>query len=79
MIMINYNIIEIPQKYWLDVKKFDYKKFNYGDIKCIYHGPRTLIKDFEEIDGFVLHAKKLKKKSLIKKKSLRKILIKLIT
>jgi len=38
--MINYNIIKIPKKYWLDVNLFDYETFDYDDIICIYNSPR---------------------------------------
>ena len=45
--MINYPIIKIPKKYWLDVNLFNYETFDYDDIRCIYNSPRILINDFE--------------------------------
>ena len=45
-------IIKIPKKYWLDINKFDYKKFNYDDIECIYNSSNFLIEDFVKISGF---------------------------
>ena len=44
--------ILIPREYWLDVDKFDYTTFNYEDIRCIYNSPRSLIEDFEKVNGF---------------------------
>jgi len=69
--MINYNIIKIPKKYWLDVNLFDYETFDYDDIICIYNSPRILINDFEEINGFIEYAKKIKKEKKRKKNNVR--------
>ena len=57
--MINYPIIKIPKKYWLDVNLFNYKTFDYDDIRCIYNSPRILINDLEEINGFIEYAKEI--------------------
>ena len=69
--MINYNIIKIPKKYWLDVNLFDYETFDYDDIICIYNSPRILINDFEEINRFIEYAKKIKKEKKRKKNNVR--------
>jgi len=71
--MINYLIIKIPKKYWLDVNLFNYETFDYDDIICIYDSPRILINDFEEINGFIEYAeekinnKKRKNENIISK------------
>ena len=44
--------INIPKEYWLDVNNFDYTTFDYDDIRCIYNSPRSLIDDFEKVNGF---------------------------
>lgn len=64
-----------PEKYWLKPELFQFKKFDYDDINCIYSSPTTLIKDFEKIEGFKIHAStivKKRKKDLIKLKDSKK-------
>ena len=59
--MTLYLPIEIPKEYWLDVKLFNYENFNYDDIRCLYNSPSELIKDFENVDGFLEHVRKIVK------------------
>lgn len=64
--------ITIPKEYWLDVNKFDYTKFDYDDIRCIYNSPRTLIEDFENVIGFKQYVRTVinKYKPQLKKKNI---------
>lgn len=64
-----------PEKYWLKPELFDFKKFDYDDIKCIYNSPRTLIEDFEKIEGFKCYALEIvkrKKRKIISKRDTKK-------
>ena len=61
-----YQPIIIPKEYWLDVNNFDFNKFTYDDIRCIYNSPRSLIDDFEKINGFKQHTLKLIEQNKLK-------------
>ena len=73
--------IIIPKEYWLDVNNFDYTTFDYDDIRCIYNSPRSLIDDFEKVNGFKQYVKitikeykiKIKKRKTNSQKSIKSI------
>jgi len=65
--MINFPIIKIPEKYWLNVENFNFRSFNYDDIRCLYNSPRCLIDDFENIKGFIEYSQYIMKKRKFRK------------
>jgi hypothetical protein len=57
-------VINIPEKYWLNVNNFNISDFNYQDLQDIFNGPNILIDDFKLISEFndkVIEIKKITK------------------
>lgn len=54
-----YNIINIPEQYWLKPKYFDIKNFTEDDIKIINSCPNDLILDFICLPEYINKLKEL--------------------
>jgi hypothetical protein len=60
----------IVRQICLNVNNFDYKQFDYDDIRCIYNSPRSLIEDFEKVNGFKMYVRTIIKEYKINKNKL---------